>query len=326
METSLKRQVVNAAEAVKRKVRKMRNIEADNEKAFENVFKPIINPLNQMLQTNKQSTHKKKIVLKKNYLLKENESDASSSSESYMDKTVMKRKSDIIESENDSIISNPAKELNDHKSSFEDNDLSFKTVDDSNMNSSRQDVSSWSLSSDFYEDVPYGVRNERGKLMMGSARVTTNEEYITVGGNKYDYTEGLRELLFKKVPDTNIISSDDIQNYKTMLMDTNAHRRDYDPNKPIKSNKGRKYLNIIKPLFKLRKVSVSTDGSVAQGTGLPSMKKWNKNVDYVYWDDPNELVERLKLLIASRDAGNTGLDNEIISIIEELRENGTIPQ
>lgn len=45
----------------------------------------------------------------------------------------------------------------------------------------------------------------------------------------------------------------------------------------------------------------------------------------LYWDDPNELVERLKLLIASKDAGNTGLDNEIISVVEELRESGIIP-
>jgi hypothetical protein len=39
-----------------------------------------------------------------------------------------------------------------------------------------------------------------------------------------------------------------------------------------------------------------------------------------YWADPNELVDRLKLMIASRDAGHSGHDNEILSIIEELRE------
>ena len=27
-------------------------------------------------------------------------------------------------------------------------------------------------------------------------------------------------------------------------------------------------------------------------------------MDYVYWDDPNELVERLRLLIAKQSAGN----------------------
>ena len=36
--------------------------------------------------------------------------------------------------------------------------------------------------------------------------------------------------------------------------------------------------------------------------------------------DPNELVERLELLLASEDAGNTGVHNEIVSICEELRK------
>ena len=44
------------------------------------------------------------------------------------------------------------------------------------------------------------------------------------------------------------------------------------------------------------------------------------NTDYIYWDDPNELVERLRLLIAEVSAGNENNVNKIQSIIEELRE------
>ena len=47
-------------------------------------------------------------------------------------------------------------------------------------------------------------------------------------------------------------------------------------------------------------------------------------IDYVYWDDTNELVDRLGLLVASRAADHTGHDNEIASIVEELREDGRI--
>lgn len=46
----------------------------------------------------------------------------------------------------------------------------------------------------------------------------------------------------------------------------------------------------------------------------------NNNKSYVYWDNANELCERLRLLIASQNAGHTGHQNEIVSIIEELRE------
>lgn len=40
----------------------------------------------------------------------------------------------------------------------------------------------------------------------------------------------------------------------------------------------------------------------------------------IYWDDPNELVERLSKLGASQEAGNTEHNNEINAIIEELLE------
>ena len=42
-------------------------------------------------------------------------------------------------------------------------------------------------------------------------------------------------------------------------------------------------------------------------------------LDYVYCDDPNELVDRLRLLLASQATGNPSRTNLIISIIEELR-------
>lgn len=45
-----------------------------------------------------------------------------------------------------------------------------------------------------------------------------------------------------------------------------------------------------------------------------------QNIDYVHWDDPNELVDRLRLILASQAAGNNSHTNEINSIIEELRE------
>ncbi|CAG9129422.1 unnamed protein product [Plutella xylostella] len=62
------------------------------------------------------------------------------------------------------------------------------------------------------------------------------------------------------------------------------------------------------------------------GGNLTKFKSYRSNTDLVYWDDPNELIERLQLLIASKDAGNTNHDNEILSIIEELKEAGIIKE
>ncbi|KYM95853.1 hypothetical protein ALC62_13504 [Cyphomyrmex costatus] len=49
----------------------------------------------------------------------------------------------------------------------------------------------------------------------------------------------------------------------------------------------------------------------------------DNKIDYVHWDNPNELVDRLQLLEASRQAGHNAHDNEIL-FIEELREAGLI--
>lgn len=46
----------------------------------------------------------------------------------------------------------------------------------------------------------------------------------------------------------------------------------------------------------------------------------NNHIIYEYFDDPNELCDRLRLLVSSRMAGNTNHMQEINSIVEELRE------
>ena len=45
-----------------------------------------------------------------------------------------------------------------------------------------------------------------------------------------------------------------------------------------------------------------------------------------FYNDPDQLVERLHLLVASKQAGNTGLDNEISAILDELMRTGAIPK
>ncbi|KAE9522670.1 hypothetical protein AGLY_016943 [Aphis glycines] len=74
------------------------------------------------------------------------------------------------------------------------------------------------------------------------------------------------------------------------------------------------------PTDQLFKFSLSP--SVKKGSGL--YKDVIPHTQLVYYDDPNELVVRLNLLTSSQNAGNTGVNNEIISIIEELRERNII--
>ncbi|XP_061718476.1 uncharacterized protein LOC133526018 [Cydia pomonella] len=328
-EKKIKEKLLQSAEVVKKKVKLIRDIKTTNDMALESVLKPITEPLNEMAKGNKNSTkdhfdedykgyfknyYKMDGSERKNYA-KRLKFSPDGNSQTVMNNSENLKRGDIYD-ESDSTLNDSINSEESDKST----DTSFKTSDSF---SPRDNVDGQNIFDNF-ENIPFGVRKEHGKIMLGSHVVTINNKGLEINGRSYNLTPGLSELLFKKIPSLEIITDEDKRNYKFLLLQTNAHRRDFNPNKPIKSNKGRKYLQIIKPMFKLSKERLTSNETYTHGQGLPIMKKVCNDVSYVYWDDPNELVDRLKLLIASRDAGNTGLDNEIISIIEELHESGVL--
>lgn len=73
------------------------------------------------------------------------------------------------------------------------------------------------------------------------------------------------------------------------------------------------------------------DASVKDGEGIHHIPPFEKkklikagetinNCQLIYWNDVNELVERLYLLHMSKQAGNLSVVNEILNIEQELRE------
>lgn len=99
------------------------------------------------------------------------------------------------------------------------------------------------------------------------------------------------------------------------------HIKKYISSESIRTDKSIKYLDYISHLFP-RAVSPTKKTASKSGSSLPNLMISNTNFEreYIYWDDPNEIVDRLRQLMASQAAGNTSHNNEIISIIEELRE------
>ena len=186
----------------------------------------------------------------------------------------------------------------------------------------------------------YGVYLGSDKdLMIGDSVLTIDADGddVRVNGMRYAGTRGLYELLFMRIPNVRTYTDVDIHSYRRILLSTNAHKRNHSPSKRTLGNKGYKYKKIISTIIggvrtsgirRVRGRGSGADGAdTRQGRGLPmdeSMTVTDNAIDYVYWDDPNELVDRLRLLMASRAAGHTGHDNEIASIVEELRENGHI--
>ena len=158
-------------------------------------------------------------------------------------------------------------------------------------------------------DSTFGVRMDvdNDQFYIGNKLIQFDkEDYISVGNDVYHGSRGLFELLFMKDPDESVITINDRRKYKEILEKSSAHKQGYDPRGRIASSGGVKYLKVIKPLF------------FSHGRGL--LPVTDNKIDYIRWNDPNELVDRLALLIASEQAGNKGHGAEIASIEEELRE------
>ena len=87
------------------------------------------------------------------------------------------------------------------------------------------------------------------------------------------------------------------------MIKTNTLHRDNDPNSLYpKSSKSFKWNNILKDIWKNRR---EYEGSAV--VVIPS--------------DPNTLLERLDLLLASQEAGHTGVRNELC---DELKRQGVL--
>lgn len=142
------------------------------------------------------------------------------------------------------------------------------------------------------------VKTKKGDLKFGDHTLLMKPSGITLKGVTFKNTDGLRELILKHKPRTELFDSVDLASYKQLLTLSN---------KKIKKNNSIKYQTIIKPI-------------TASGSGLLRTTCSGSQVDYRWWDNPNELVDRLKLLNASTSAGNNSHQNEIIAILEELRE------
>lgn len=163
-------------------------------------------------------------------------------------------------------------------------------------------------------DKVYGFNvDQNGSWRYGNNELKFNSDNtIHIGNTKWKMTPGLFKLLFHSKPQH--YTKDDLKNYKEILISTNAHKRYYQSKGQIKGTKAFKYMRIIKQLFNTRS-NLLTKGS---GLLLKSFDKRKPN--YIYWNEPNELVDRLRLLVSSESAGHNNHKNEIISIVEELRE------
>lgn len=162
-------------------------------------------------------------------------------------------------------------------------------------------------------DKTYGVTRVR-PYMLGTKPVTLTKNTIRIGDKEFQRTQGLLNLIFLKSTRTSNYLPADLDAYREIMLLTDLHK-DVDGNP--KSVTSMKYKNVIKHI--LDKKSSTGDGIDIQHKSLSDQAP-----EYIYYSRPDDLVDRLRLLMASAAAGNTAHSNEVVSIISQLRERGII--
>ena len=170
-------------------------------------------------------------------------------------------------------------------------------------------------------DTTFGVRKKGGHHYIGNKHVIIKDDDIIVDGEYYEGSPGLWELLMLKKPpvrDYNFTNYYD--DYKKLMIQTNALHRENDPNNLYpKGSRGYKWTKILGPIWQEHREKVVEKRK----------EEWRK-VGYkgdgvvIMSSDPNALLERFDLLRASKKAGHTNVVNEMVSICDELKRQGVL--
>ena len=153
-------------------------------------------------------------------------------------------------------------------------------------------------------DTTHGLYDRKGNFYIGNKLAIIVDNDLVIGKEEYEGTPGLWELIVSKEPKD--FTKEDYENYAKLMIKNKTLHRDNDPNSLYpKSSKSYKWNNILKNIWKNRG---EYEGSAV--VVIPS--------------DPNALLERLDLLLASQEAGHTGVRNELVSICDELKRQGVL--
>lgn len=323
-------QLVKAQDAIRHKYNLLKHTRDYTDKVLNKTFKPIVDPLKTIVS---EVEPIKSLVEPLKNLVKKNPPEVVSVKKPKFIKKRLRHEINIA-----AAAANSSDKYETTQSSGEDTDATITHNTTQIYNSLSEPSEDESLAADKYMnaldkndsnflDLIYGVRKEpSGAYTLGNSKVIFDKNNVDVDGFKYPKTHGLMELLVAKQPNQTMISQDDLKIYKEILEMSSIHRKKMNPNESIRAHNSSKFNNIIAPLFSLTKKPIIGGRGLQAHTSLPIYKvaRNNINMDYVYWDDPNELVDRLQLLVAEQSAGNNNHINEIHSIIEELREGGYI--
>ena len=175
--------------------------------------------------------------------------------------------------------------------------------------------------------IPVDPKKRLYRIGKTPITIKNNDLYIE-DLDKINGTAGLWELLTSQgIPNKTEYKPFDLFNYTLIMHFTNATRQDFNKDNKLIGGKNEKMNKLIKPfvialknnkikekIIKYFEEDKPTPGtSKAKGYGLKFLSS-----------DPNALIDRFDLLFSSKKAGHTGVRNEIISILDELKRQKVI--
>ena len=188
-------------------------------------------------------------------------------------------------------------------------------------------------------DRTHGIYAKDKKFYMGNKPLTIKENDISIitdDGNIYKTsgTPGLWRLITEKnIPDKSKFTPIDLNNYIILMFYTKTIYKGNEPTKGLKGGTSNK-LKFIKYFVKLIEENKfdeykkeldsyfnKEDGEESKDDPQPGTSGEGLKI---LPSDPNALIDRFNLLFSSQKAGHTGVRNEIISILDELKRQGVI--
>jgi len=117
-------------------------------------------------------------------------------------------------------------------------------------------------------DTQYGIRKDGEQLMIGDSPVFIDpDDNFTIKGTAFRWTEGVWEILWLKNVNTEVVNKAYLKAYKKILILTNAHFNRYQPGDKINITRGKRFHDVIAPLFAKPK---------GRGVDPTLRRKWRK--------------------------------------------------
>ena len=185
-------------------------------------------------------------------------------------------------------------------------------------------------------DLSYGIYAKDGKFKIGNEFITIEDNDIKVKDKTFEGTKGFWELVTSKNPKPENYTEEDLSKYQQLVILTNTAYQNNNPNqnKP-KASKSNKWKKIIKPIWEGIKAQKEDEEEYKEfdepdedeptpGTSGTEPTYKASGYGLILPSDPNALIDRFDLLFSSKKAGHTGVRNEIVSILDELKRQGVI--